>query len=88
MDLKRQLSINSVCTSWNKGVRCILNLPHDTHTWLLGLLLKQNHFKKQLIARTLGFLFRMLKSHNGIVEGCTLNSLHNANSPMRSNSFF
>ena len=22
-------SINSVCTSWNKGVRRILNLPHD-----------------------------------------------------------
>ena len=25
-------SINSVCTSWNKGVRRILNLPHDAHT--------------------------------------------------------
>ena len=24
--------INSVCTSWNKGVRRILNLPHDAHT--------------------------------------------------------
>ena len=24
-------SINSVCTSWNKGVRRILNLPHDAH---------------------------------------------------------
>ena len=37
--------INSVCTSWNKGVRRILNLPHDAHTWLLGPLLKQNHIK-------------------------------------------
>ena len=36
-------SINSVCTSWNKVVRRILNLPHDAHTWLLGPLLEQNH---------------------------------------------
>ena len=36
-------SIKSDCTSWNKGVRRILNLPHDAHTWLLGPLLKQNH---------------------------------------------
>ena len=37
-------SINSVCTFWNKGVRRILNLPYDAHTWLLDSLLKQNHF--------------------------------------------
>ena len=65
-------STNSVCTSWNKGVRRILNLPHDTHSWLLGPLLKQNLIKKQFIVRTLRFPFRMLKSHNGIVEVCTL----------------
>ena len=48
--------INSVCTYWNKGVRRILNLPQDAHTWLLDLLLKQNHIKKQFIVRTLSFL--------------------------------
>ena len=42
-------SINSVCTSWNKGVGRILNLPHDAHTWLLGPLLKQNHIKNKLL---------------------------------------
>ena len=80
--------INSVCTSWNKGVRRILNLPHDAHTWLLGPLLKQNHIKKQFFVGTLCFLFCMLKSHNGIVEVCTLNALSNANSPMGSNLSF
>ena len=35
--------ICNVCTSWNKDVRRILNLPHDAHTWLIGPLLKQNH---------------------------------------------
>ena len=80
--------IYSVCTSWNKGVRFILNLPYDAHTWLLGPLLKQNHIKKQFIARTLRFLFCMLKSHNRIVEVCTLNALSNANSPMGSNLSF
>ena len=81
-------SIDSVCTSWNKGVRRILNLPPDAHTWLLGHLLKLNHIKKQFIVRTLRFLFCMLESHNGIVEVCTLNALSNANSPMGSNFSF
>ena len=30
----------------------------------------------------------MLESHNGIVEGCTLNALHNPNSPIGSNLSF
>ena len=73
-------SINRVCMSWNKDVRRILYLPHDAHTSLLSPLLKQNHIKKQFIVKTLRFLFCMLKSHNGIVEVCTLNALSNANS--------
>ena len=81
-------SINNVCPPWKKGVRRILNLPHDAHTWLLGPLLKQNHIKKQFIVRTLRFLFCMLKSHNGIVKACTLNALSNANSPMGCNLSF
>ena len=60
-------SINSVCTSWNKGVRRILNRPHDAHTWLLDVLLKQNHIKNQFIIRTSCSLFCMLKSHNIIM---------------------
>ena len=77
-----------VCKSWNKGLRRILNLLHDVHTWLLGPLLKQNQIKKQFIVRTLRFLFYMLKSHNGIVEVCTLNAPSNANSHMGSNLSF
>ena len=65
-----------------------MNLPHDANTWLLGPLLKQNHIKKQFIAKTLRFLFWMLKSHNSIVEVCTLNALSNANSPKGSNLSF
>ena len=71
-------SINSVCTSWNKGVRRILNLLHDAHTWLLGPLLKQKHITKQFIVRTLRSLLCMLKKLIGKV--CTLNALSNANS--------
>ena len=50
-------SINSVCTSWNKGVRRILNLPHDAHTWVLGLLLKRNHIKTSLLLELYVFHF-------------------------------
>ena len=39
------LNLLTVYISWNKGVRRILILPHDAHTWLLGHLLKQNHVK-------------------------------------------
>ena len=81
-------SFNSVCTSWNRVVRRILNLSHGAHTWLVCPLLKQNHIRKQFIVRTLRFLFYMLKSHNGIVEVCTLNALHDANSHMGSISPF
>ena len=36
--------INNVCTSWNTGVRPILNLRHDAHTLLTDLLLKQESY--------------------------------------------
>ena len=64
-------------------------LPHDAlKLLLLGPLLKQNHIKRQFIAKTLRFLFWVLKSINDIVQICTLNALSNANSPMGSNSSF
>ena len=89
MDLKwGKLRANLLTVFVHLGIkvfRRILNLPHDAYTWLFGPLLKQNHLKKQFVVRTLGFLFCMLKSHNGIVEVCTLNALSNANSPMGSN---
>ena len=81
-------SMNSVCTSWNNDVRRILNLPHDAHTWLLGPSLKQHHIKKQFV-RNLRLLFGSLKSHNGIFQVCTLNTLSHAKSPIGSHlSFF
>ena len=54
--------INSVCTYWNKGVKRILNLPHDADIWLLGPLLKHNHIKKQFIVRTLRFQICIFKA--------------------------
>ena len=88
MDLKcGKLIVNILTVFVHLGIR-VLNLPHDAHIWLLGFLLKQNHIKKQFIVRILRFLFCMLKSHNGIVDVCTLNALSNANSPMGSNLSF
>ena len=70
--------ITSVCPSWNKGVRSILNLPHDAHNSSLGLLLKQAHTKNQFIVRMFCFPFCRLKSPNGIVAVYTMNAIHNA----------
>ena len=50
-------SFNSVYTSRNKGVRCILNLLRNAHTWLLGPLLKQNHIKNNSLLLKLVFYF-------------------------------
>ena len=57
MDLKCDKSFNSMCTSWNKGVRRILNLLHNAHTWSLSLLLKQNHIKTKLLIELFVLLF-------------------------------
>ena len=29
------ICFNNVLIAWNKGVRCMLNLPSRTHTWML-----------------------------------------------------
>ena len=51
------LNLLTVYISWNKGVRRILILPHDAHTWLLGHLLKQNHVKNSLLLELYAFYF-------------------------------
>ena len=35
---------NNVFIAWNKAVLRILQLPHATHTWLLGPVLNQCYF--------------------------------------------
>ena len=50
-------AINSVCTSWNKGGRCILNLPHDAYTWLLGPLLNRIILRNSLLLGLYAFYF-------------------------------
>ena len=79
-----QINSQSINVFAHCGIKVLddLNLPYDAHTWLSGSLLKR------FIVMTLPFLFCMLKSHNGIVQVCTLNALSNANSPMVSNFFF
>ena len=54
-----------ICTTWNKGVRCIrtiLKLPIRAHTYLLGPLLNQQNIHEQLYVRSIRFLYTIYVS--------------------------
>jgi hypothetical protein len=64
-------SAKSVCVQWNKGVRRILKLPHNTHRWLLAPLVGQvDHISVQFERCFLKFFGSMLNSENAIVAYC------------------
>ena len=46
------LSFKKICTTWNIGVRPILNLPYRAHTYFLGSLLQEPHISEQLYIRS------------------------------------
>ena len=86
--LLNDVYIDKLCISWNKGVRRILNLPYDTHKWLLGPLLNQYHIKDQFCHRTLRFISGLSMCNNSMVQACLENATHNANTPIGSNIAF
>ena len=59
-----------ICTTWNIGVRTVLKLPFDTHSYFLGPLLRQNHIRHQLQVRSIRFLYNMYYFNNTIVRSC------------------
>ena len=69
-----------ICTTWNKGVCTILNLPIRAHTYLLGPLLNQQNIHEQLYVRNIRFLYVMYHSSNSIVRTVFNNALDNSNS--------
>lgn len=82
------LYFDKVCTAWNKGVRRVLNLPYNAHTWVLGPLLHQCHLRYQLQRRTIRFIDSLSTSVNEIVKICYHRATCNANSPIGSNLSF
>ena len=82
------MSYKKVCTSLNKGVRTILNLPYTTHTYMLGPLMKQPHMSLQLYKRCSRFLYGMKQCRNYIVKLCFTNAMHNARTPLGHNLTF
>ena len=69
-----------MCTTWNKGVRTILELPIRAHTYLLGPLLNQQNIHEQLYVRSICCLYTMYHSSNYIVRTVFNNALYNSNS--------
>ena len=82
------LAIRGVCTSWNRGVRTILPQPYTTHTYMLGLLLKQPHMNLQLYKRCARFLYGIKQCCNYIVRACLTSAMHNARTPFGHNLAF
>ena len=77
-----------VCVAWNKGVRRVLNVPYNTHTWMLGPLMHQLHLRYQLQRRTVNFLHCMSISTNIIVKTCYTRAICNATTPIGCNLAF
>ena len=72
--------VRKICTTWNIGVRTVLKLPIDTHSYFLGPLLRQNHIRHQLQVRSIRFLYNMYYSNNTIVRSCFKPAILDANS--------
>ena len=49
----------SCLTAWNIGARKVLNIPHRTHTWMLGPLMDSTHIKSKFHIRDLKFVYNM-----------------------------
>ena len=79
---------DNVCTSWNIGVRRVMNLPYTTHTWMLGPLIKQSHLRLQLQKRCMRFLHGITQSSNVIVRKCFYQAMQNSNTPIGCNLSF
>ena len=60
--------VKRVCTEWNKAARRILDLPRQTHRWLLPYLLKQEPLLVQLECRTLRHIVNMRDGPNCIAS--------------------
>ncbi len=82
------LYFNRVCTSWNVGVRRMLNLPYTTHRYMLGPLLGQPHISIQLQKRCARFLYGIKCSKNKIIAKCFLHASWNASTPLGHNIAF
>lgn len=82
------IGFNNVCTSWNKAIRRLIQLPYTTHRWILGPLTNQCHISLQLYRRCVRFLYSMSQSSNLILHTCFTNAVHNANTSLGYNIAF
>ena len=71
---------NSCVTAWNIGVRKILGLPYNTHTWMLGHLTNSVHMKYKLYIRDLKFVARFSQRDIVLVRACFSIISNNAHS--------
>ena len=78
-------AFNDVCISWNKCVRCVLNIPYMTHSGLLSPILGCPHIKMQFIKRFCKYFDSMYKSDNQIVKCFSRWACMSARSPIGSN---
>ena len=70
---------SKICIQWNKSVRKIVDLPNNTHWWILGPLLNQPHISHQLYIRDVKFIYRLLNCHKCIVKECLTADINNSN---------
>ena len=71
-------SVEIFCTAWRKAVRRVLNLPVNTHCYLLPLLAKCLPISDEIYKRSARFIYSCLSSSNKLVAAVAQYSIHHA----------
>ena len=80
-------SFDDICTTWQKAVRRIFNLPYRTHRYLLPYVVECEHIRDNLINRFKNVFDSFMSSSNAIVQLLAFNAVSN-NTPKGLNRKF
>ena len=79
--------IEDIYVAWQKAIRRILNLPYNTHRYLLPFVAGSSHLRVKLVNRFNNFFNALMSSDNKIIELLVYNC-HLSNTPLGLNRKF
>ena len=84
----RSKGMQSLYTSWNRGVRRLLRLPFDSHRYILPAILNTQSLHVQIVRRFCKMVRSMYNSKNGHMKFLLLHRLQNSDSIIKRNLFY
>jgi hypothetical protein len=76
---------NKLCNSWNVNIRIMLDLPCNTHCWIVEQLDNGHHLRHMLFSRYIKFLSSIATGRRQSLKFLINNVSHNVHSPTGSN---